>query len=451
MNSTVEVNFDGLIGPTHNYSGLSFGNMASMEHGKLVSNPKKAALQGLEKMKTLMDLGMKQAILPPHERPFIPLFRTFGFEGSDEAILAAVAKQTPEILLAGSSAACMWTANAATVSPSADSLDKRTHVTPANLITKFHRSYESPTTGHILRKIFPNPTLFNHHFPLPPHTDYGDEGAANHTRLCAGYGEPGIQLFVYGRKSNGPLPKKFPARQTEEASKALARLHRIPEEQLVFAQQNPDAIDAGVFHNDVASVGNQNVFFYHEKAFLNTAETVKQLQDKFTKICNGDLFLIPVTEQQVSLQEAVRTYLFNSQIISRPDNTMVLVAPHECRESQITGPFIDEMLKLPGNPIKKVIYQDVRQSMQNGGGPACLRLRIVLNEKELAGTFPGVFLTPQLYERLKQWIEKFYRDKLSPEELADPTLLSESRRALDDLTAILNLGPVYPFQLQRLR
>lgn len=452
MNIAYEVNFDGLIGPTHNYAGLSYGNIASMVNEQALSHPRQAALQGLEKMATLMRLGLKQAILPPHERPFLPVLRHLGFQGSDQQLLKQVQQENPKLLLASCSAAAMWTANAATTAPSVDSLDRRVHFTPANLITKFHRSFEVQTSALVLKRIFNHP-LFNHHPPLPPHSHYADEGAANHTRFCREFGGPGVQLFVYGRRvdGEGQQPKKFPARQTDEAAKALARLHRLSKDGLIFAQQHPDAIDAGVFHNDVVSVGHQNVFLYHEKAFIETPRIIEQLQAKVQSICNTSLYPIPVAEEIIPLNEAVKTYLFNSQIVTLPEGNMAMIAPQECRESESVYTFLEQMIHQPDNPIKKVIYQDLRQSMQNGGGPACLRLRVILNEQELSETLPSIFLNEQLYQRLQGWITKHYRESLSIEDLSDPQLLIESRRALDDLTAILELGAIYPFQFQRLR
>src|SRR3954449_10665729 len=95
-----EVNFDGIVGPTHNYAGLSFGNVASMSHRRAVSSPKQAALQGLAKMKFLHGLGVMQAVLPPHERPHLPTLRRLGFTGDDADILAKVVREDPTLLAA---------------------------------------------------------------------------------------------------------------------------------------------------------------------------------------------------------------------------------------------------------------------------------------------------------------------------------------------------------------
>lgn len=441
-----EINFDGMVGPTHNYSGLSYGNTASMKNAQIVSNPKKAALEGLAKMHKLMSLGIKQAVFPPQERPFIPIMHHLGYEGSESEILSAVARDNPLLLMQCSSAASMWAANAATMSPSCDSDDNKVHFTPANLHSQFHRSFEAPTTAQVLYRIFNNPNLFVHHYPLPHHPLYADEGAANHTRFCKKYGAPGVQLFVFGNSMSDPVPKNYPARQSKGASLAIARLHRLSPERTILAQQNPDAIDAGVFHNDVISVGNQNVFFYHENSFLNTSQVIEEIQRKVERQCQTEMHFIKVSHEQVSLKEAVKTYLFNSQIITKPDQTMALIAAKECQESEPVTQFLNDLIARKDQPINQVLFQDVRESMQNGGGPACLRLRVVLNDQEKAAMNPFVLLTNALYENLVEWVNKHYRDRLSPQDLADPKLLHENWEALDELSWLLQLGAVYPFQ-----
>ena len=443
--TSFEINFDGLVGPTHNYAGLSYGNVASFSNASTVSSPRTAALQGLAKMKQLADLGIRQAVLPPHERPAVETLRLLGFTGSDSDVLAAAFRDTPRIFRACCSASAMWTANAATVSPSADSGDGRVHFTPANLANRFHRAIEAPVTARVLKAVFPDPDCFAHHDPLPSGDQFSDEGAANHTRLCREYGEPGVELFVFGRYAfdeTKASPAKFPARQTFEASAAIARRHRLAPERVVYAQQNPAAIDTGVFHNDVIAVGNGNVLFYHERAFIDSKKLVEQLQTRF----DGELCFIEVPEQKVTLLEAVQTYLFNSQLLSRADGSMTLVVPDECRQHNGVSGYLDSLVTDSGNPIGDIITIDVRESMRNGGGPACLRLRVVLSEDQIARTNPAVLLDDALYGRLKVWIERWYRDRLSIDDLVDPQLLDESRSALDELSQLLKLGPVYPFQ-----
>src|SRR5690554_2539387 len=252
-----EVNFDGLVGPTHNYAGLSFGNVASLSNARSVSSPRSAAKQGLQKMKALHDMGLVQGVFAPQERPDIYALRRLGFQGSDAKVLSSAFKQAPAIFQAACSASSMWTANAATVSPSADTADKRVHFTPANLTNKYHRSLEPQTTGNILQAMFNNSEHFAHHQHLPDNDHFGDEGAANHTRFCNEYGQPGVEMFVYGRyafDSSKPAPQKYPARQTREACEAVARLHGLSDDTTVYVQQNPAVIEQGVFHNDVIAV-----------------------------------------------------------------------------------------------------------------------------------------------------------------------------------------------------
>ncbi|AZQ10027.1 N-succinylarginine dihydrolase [Shewanella khirikhana] len=439
-----EANFDGLVGPTHNYAGLSFGNVASQSNAAQVSNPRDAAKQGLKKAKALADMGLVQGMLAPQERPDLHTLRRIGFSGSDADVLNQAAKQSPVLLQACASASSMWTANAATVSPSADSADGKLHFTPANLVDKLHRSIEPVTTGNILKAIFADTKHFAHHEHLPEHPTFGDEGAANHTRLCHNYGDAGVEVFVYGRSvadAARPAPRKYPARQTLEASQAVARLHQLRDSHTVYLQQNPDVIDQGVFHNDVIAVGNQNVLFYHEQAFLETQAKLTEIERKM----NGNMHFIEVPTAKVSVLDAVKSYLFNTQIITLSDGNMAIIAPTDCQENPAVYAYLNELVTL-NTPIKAVHYFDVKQSMQNGGGPACLRLRVAMNDAELKAVNPNVMMNDALFARLNQWVDKHYRDRLSAADLADPQLIIESRTALDELTQIMQLGSVYQFQ-----
>ena len=439
--SAREVNFDGLVGPTHHYAGLSFGNQASTKHRLQLSNPKLAAKQGLLKMKALADAGFMQAVIPPQERPNIPLLRQLGFSGSDEHILQTVASQAPGLLSSVSSASSMWVANAATVCPSADALDGKVHLTVANLNNKFHRASEAPTTGALLRAIFPDTSRFAIHAALPQVALFGDEGAANHNRLGGDYGKAGIQLFVYGRKEGGVArPERYPARQTLEASQAVARLNQVNPQQAIFARQNPQVIDSGVFHNDVIAVSNRQVLFCHEQAFVDQPALMATLQQKIAGFTP-----LQVAASDVSVDEAVATYLFNSQLLSKADGSMMLVLPSEARHHPRVWRYLNRLLA-EDNPIGELKVFDLRESMANGGGPACLRLRVVLTQEEQQQVNPAVMMNDALFATLNQWVDRYYRDRLVQADLADPQLLHEGREALDALTRILHLGSVYPFQ-----
>jgi len=440
---TIEINFDAIPGPTHNYSGLSFGNLAAERHADLVSNPREAALQGLAKMRALAMRGFAQAVLPPHERPALWALRELGFAGDDAQVLRRAAAEAPRVLAACSSAAAMWAANAATVSASADTADGRVHFTPANLAANFHRTLEAATTTRVLRAIFADASRFVVHDPLPGAAQLGDEGAANHTRFAAADEARGVELFVYGRRAfgDGSVPSRYPARQTLEASAAIARRHGLHPARTIFAQQNPAVIDAGVFHNDVIAVGSGRALLCHEHAYVDQDRVLAQL-----RAAVGETFTpIVVAARDVSVDDAVSTYLFNSQLLERDDGRFLLVAPADIRDNPRVAAYVDTLVA-SGGPIAELVAFDLRQSMRNGGGPACIRLRVPLTERERAAIVPRVFLDGALADELDAWIRRHYRDRLAPAELADPALLEESRRALDELTTILSLPPVYPFQ-----
>lgn len=443
MTHAVEANADGLIGPTHSYAGLSPGNLASSLNKGEASNPRAAVLQGLDKMKRLADLGLPQYVLPPHERPNIPFLRGLGFTGSDAGVLEQAWKDAPSFAAAACSASPMWAANAATVTPSADSADGRVHFTPANLVTNLHRSLEHQQTKRALEALFPDPARFTVHDALPSVAHLADEGAANHVRLCADHGEPGVNLLIWGREAFEPWADAFPARQTHEASAAVARRHGASG--AVLARQSRAAIAGGTFHNDVVCVGALETLFFHDLAFEDTAgakAAIRAAADgRFEPV------FVEVSSDDLPLADAISSYLFNSMLVQIPgEDRLTLICPTETRDNPRSH-AVAQTLAASNGPIGRVEYVDVRQSMRNGGGPACLRLRVVLTEAEQAATNPAMRLTDTLHARLSAWGEAHYRDRLTPADLADPALLNESRTALDELTGLLRLGAdFYPFQ-----
>lgn len=449
-----EANFDGIVGPTHNYAGLSPGNVASTGNRGALSRPRDAALQGLAKAAAVAQLGIPQGWLPPQERPHVPTLRALGMEGTDAEVIARAAREAPHLLARASSASAMWTANAATVTPSADAADHRVHLTVANLRAMPHRAIEPPQTARTLRAVFRNDDRFAVHEALPAQADdgtpspFGDEGAANHTRLTetsANGGEvPGVQLFVFGMQAGGAgrRPSRHPARQTLEASRAIARAHGIDPARCEFAQQHPAAIDQGVFHHDVIGVGNGNMLLLHEHALLDQHRVLDDLQSMLRR----QLKVFTVADRELSVADAVGTYLFNSQLLTLPDGTMALVCPSECREHPGVMAVIDRLCADPDCPLARAVFLDVRESMRNGGGPACLRMRVPLSAAELAAVAPGCLWTPEGHRALEAWVRRHYREELVPADLADPALLRESRDALDELTQLLGLGAIYEFQ-----
>ncbi|PHS26077.1 MAG: N-succinylarginine dihydrolase [Robiginitomaculum sp.] len=443
--AAMEANYDGLVGLTHNYGGLSAGNLASAHNVGQISRPREGALQGLSKMKRLYDAGLVQGILPPHERPFLPLLHEAGFAGSDAQIIENAARHAPALLQAVSSSAFMWAANAATISPSADTSDGRLHASTANLVTMLHRSIEGPQTERSLHAAFPDDNHFCIHAPLPMQESFGDEGAANHVRLCADHGDPGVEIFVHGRLAGFAPGLKFPARQTLQANQALARRHGLNMDRVVFAAQAQSTIEAGAFHNDVVCVGAKTCLFFHEYAFADTTQTLEAIRRAADRLFEPQF--VQVNQDEVPLRDAITSYLFNSMLVEIPgEERLVLIAPAECRKTPSVAQYCDKLVAGNG-PIGRVEFVDVRQSMRNGGGPACLRLRVVLSDAERAAANPDMLMSETLYAKLTDWVRRHYREQLAPADLVDPSLLAEGRRALDELTTILSLGSdFYPFQ-----
>lgn len=433
----IEVQFDGLPGPTHHFGGLSQGNLASQAHAGFRSRPRAAARQSLAKMHRLLDLGAVQALLPPLPRPDLDLLRASGFTGDDRAVLIAASAQDPQLLRRSASSAFMWTANAATVIPSTDSGDGRCHIVPANLVAMPHRAREAVGRTDQFRRIFRDPQQVVVHDALSSLAALGDEGAANHTRLHAA-GAPALHLFVHGRAADGAdQPHRFPARQTREASVAVARLGALPDDRVLHLRQHPAAIDAGAFHNDVVMVGDGAVVLVHERAWLDQPTALTELKRRVP-----GLAICEVADADLPLAEAVGSYLFNSQLISLPAGRM-LVAPAQAGQGRSAA--VLRRLRDDGI-VAQIELLDLGESMANGGGPACLRLRVPLTASEFATIVPGMLLDHARITVLEGWVDRHYRETLTAADLADMALVEEGRRALDELTRLLDLGSFYPFQ-----
>ena len=412
----IEINFDGILGPSHNYAGLSPGNLAATKNRGAVAYPKAAALQGIAKMRANIALGLTQGILLPHARPDHGWLASLG---------VSYAEAQPHLQAQALSASAMWAANAATVSPASDTADGRCHLTPANLVTMPHRSHEWPETLAQLRLAFANPA-FVVHDPVP--APFGDEGAANHMRLCASHGEPGVEVFVYG-VSGGP----FPARQHREASASVARRHGLDPARTLFAQQSEAAIAAGAFHNDVVAVANERVLFTHELAFADKDAFYANLRRLFPEV-----EIVEVPDAEVPLADAITSYLFNAQLVTLPGGEMALVMPEEARETPSVWRWLNAHVAGNG-PIRRLEVVDVRQSMANGGGPACLRLRVVADPATID---PRFLVDNAKLDRIAAVIEAHWPETVGQGEIADPALIARieaARRALLEALQIVEL------------
>lgn len=439
-----EWQFDGLVGPTHNYAGLAFGNVASDKNAGLVSNPKLAALQGLEKMRFVRSLGLPQAFFPPQKRPVVTVLQQLGFGAgkSREAVAKTIddaAKAAPHLLASVFSSSFMWAANAATVSPSADTMDGRVHFTPANLTSHLHRSLEAASTMRLFKTIFHNESLFTVHNPLPATVRFSDEGAANHMRTGRNHAVAGVEYFVYGAPTDrASLPGRFPARQQQEACEAIIRSHQLKEGHYCLVQQSPEAIDQGVFHNDVIAMNTTSLMVIHEKAFSRQPEFIVESK----RLSGPEFQLVEIPDSMLSVVEAVGCYLFNSQLLALPNGKHVLVAPGECERSAAAQDTIKYLMHECG-AISEVFYLDVRESMRNGGGPACLRLRVVLTPEEEAAMHSGIIIDELKIIALQQWVDRHYRDRLSADDLRDINFITELNSAYEALETLVGMPGLY--------
>lgn len=398
--SLVEINFDGIIGPSHNYAGLSPGNIASANNAGAVSQPRAAALQGVEKMRANLRLGLTQGFFLPLDRPNRQWL---------SGLSTDMANAEPHIRAAAFSASAMWAANAATVSPAPDSADGKCHLSAANLLTMAHRSHEWTGTLAQLKLAFADERHFAVHAPVPP--PFGDEGAANFMRLCRSHGEAGLEIFVYG-KSGGP----FPARQHLEASKAVARAHRLDPDRTLFIQQSEAAIAAGAFHNDVVAVANERVLFTHEQAFENPETAYAAIRDKMPE---AEIVIVPA--DRVSLADAVQSYLFNAQLVTLPSGEMALILPTEAQANANVWGWLQAHVAGNG-PIRRLVPVDVRQSMANGGGPACLRLRVVADP---ATVDPRFIADEDRLDSIADMVANHWPEAIAPSDLGKPELVEQ--------------------------
>lgn len=422
-----ELQLDGLVGPTHNYAGLSLGNLAATANAGAVAHPRAAALQGLAKMRLVASLGLPQGFLLPHDRPNLGFLRAMGFAGSDAEVLRAAAAEDPALLAAAWSASAMWTANAATVSPAWDTADGRTHLSVANLVTMGHRGQEWPETLAQLRLAFADRRFFAVHGPVPP--SFGDEGAANHMRLAPVHEAPGTEVMVWGRNETG----RFPARQHPRAAAALLRRHRVVRGHL--AQQADAAIEAGAFHNDVVAVANGPVLLAHEAAFADRDSLFEALAREVP-----GFLLLEAKAEEIPLSDAIDSYLFNAALLSLPAGGMALVLPAEARANPRVWAFLERVRADPGNPIHALHIIDLRESMRNGGGPACLRLRVQLSEEALAAVDPRFRADERTLDRLEALVERLWPERISPADLASPELAAEVRAARLALLDLLGIA-----------
>lgn len=427
-----EFNIDGLIGPTHHFGGLGIGNIASESNRSRLSHPRRAALEGLSKMRKLHELGIPQFFLPPPKRPNGAWLRSIGFDQSNPDDWKRCFDCFPTVFSSALSSSFMWMANAACVSAGVDSSDGKNRVVVANLAASLHRGQEREERFAQLASMFRHSGETEVVRGLPGLTPLRDEGAANIMRLWNAQRDQGIYVFVFGERerntievnqSTSPVrqPAIHPSRQTSLASRLVSNLLRIPSSRSLFVQQHPEAIDAGAFHNDVIATSHENFLLVHSRAFQDQPRELERISDTFRQQNGDSLRILEVDETELTLEQAVATYLFNSQIVTQRDGSWAMLCPVECQQSESAQRVLRRIQQVESR-IRDIEFVSLRESMANGGGPACLRLRAYATKRELA-TLPARYrIDDQSLAFLGRFIESEYPESVRLSDFLDNDL-----------------------------
>jgi succinylarginine dihydrolase len=199
----------------------------------------------------------------------------------------------------------------------------------------------------------------------------------------------------------------------------------------MFVEQSEEAIAAGAFHNDVVAVANEHVLFAHEKAFADRSALVVNCE----RLVPG-FELVEVPDAEVPLADAISSYLFNAQLVTPPDSEMTLVVPEEARETPSVWTWLQRHL-VGNGPIRRVQVVDVRQSMANGGGPACLRLRVAADADRVD---PRFLVDEAKLDRLSAVIAQHWPEEIANADLTSESLIGTVERARAALLDALELG-----------
>lgn len=379
-----QVFIDCMPGPTSHFGGHSIGNIASMTSKNMPSNPKKAAIEWLDKVSLVQSLGAKQIVLPPHRRPLI--------------------HHANHPRLENLSSGFIWMANAGHFIPATDTTLHAHQFIPANMKSGHHRKNEHRFHAYWIKQILKN---INHHIHSPLRAC--DEGAANAIRLWKN--NQSIFILVHGHPKTA-----FPSRQSKDSFNELQSLVKL--KNLIILQQKSKAIDHGVFHNDVISFGFKNVLFCHEHSFEDQKNQLYQLNQLFLNTTKSKLHIIQINEQDLPLTECIDTYLFNSQVILI-NNKITLLSPKAAKRNEKSFKIIQEWIA--NDYIHDVKFIDINSSLMNGGGPACLRLCIYLLDSEIHAIPRQFWLTSKKINELKQIIETKYPSSLDLSDIQKKT------------------------------
>ena len=434
----VEVNIDGMIGPSHHFGGLGVENKASELNRSQASSPRSAALQGLAKMELLASYGIPQFYLPPPVRPAWKWLESLGYCGDKACVLRDCYQEQPTLLSAAYSSAFMWTANAASVSCGSDTRSKRAKIKLANLNANLHRSIEESERLPQLERMFEAVEHVDVLRGLSSSRPLSDEGAANVMRFFSRVGAGGVYAFVYGneaaesresednsKKADGKRRRQ--PRQTRMASAMVARSLDLEPGDCFLIQQTSDAIDAGVFHNDVIATSHENLLFYHELAFHNSEEAVAGIKKRFLEKTGEKLEACLVESSDLRLDDAVDTYLFNSQICTDIDGGWRMFVPENCNQSESVQRTL-ERLQAQYPRLVSIDYCPLAESMRNGGGPACLRLRISLTPSQIDQIPASMRISLSTLSQLRKLVETEYPEKVEPSDFVNPDFAEQCER-----------------------
>jgi succinylarginine dihydrolase len=433
-----EINIDGMIGPSHHFGGLGVENKASELNRAQTSHPRNAALQGLAKMELLDSYGIPQFYLPPPARPAWGWLESLGFSGSKASVLRDCYQEYPILLSAAFSSAFMWTANAASVSCGSDTRSGRAKIKLANLNANLHRSIEEAERLPQLETMFKAVAGVDVLRGLSSSRPLSDEGAANLMRFCTRAGSRGVYAFVYGSEQGGSDDaaghfqvgagtRRRQPRQTRMASALLARSLDLEPADCFLMQQTSAAIDAGVFHNDVIATSHENVLVYHESAFHNSEESVAVIQKRFFEKTGQELETHLVASSDLRLDEAVDTYLFNSQICTDSQGQWRMFVPENCSQSTAVQTVLDRLRsQIPR--LRTIDYCPLAESMRNGGGPACLRLRVSLTPAQIDQIPGSMRINSSTLSQLRKLVETEYPEKVEPSDFANPDFAGQCER-----------------------
>ena len=361
-------------------SGHSHGNLASMASKGIQSNPKKAALEWLNKVTSVANLGAVQLILPPQPRPLVKHQNNCNWQQLTSAFI--------------------WMANAGHFIPSSDTYHSRHQFIPANMNQTRHRRHEHYFNRFWIKKLL-------NHTPttIQSKLNNDDEGAANAIRLWGK--NAALNLFIYGHKST-----TFPSRQSKDSINEL--IHKAGIKNAIQLEQTKEAIDHGVFHNDVISFGFHNQLICHEHAFIDQEHQLKSISDRYFKLNRSMLNITEVSTKDLSLQDCIDSYLFNSQVIIKKNKT-ILLCPIDVKKNKSSLIIVNSWLKK--GLFNEIKFSNIQSSLMNGGGPACLRLCIYLDPNELNAIPKQFYLTNELISKLNKIINQIYPETIRLQDI----------------------------------